>query len=89
MKAPEQKKKPQHSEKLVRRLSAHRTVAVQAELIANPNIALAALAHHLLCSEFSTGYCGERAVNINAESTSHELPKNADDIVQSKAWQAR
>ncbi|PRP68770.1 hypothetical protein BUE93_20180 [Chromobacterium amazonense] len=83
------KAKPIHSEKMVRRLSAHRTAAVQAELIARPAIALAVLAHRLLCSAFATGYHGERAVKISADSTEYELPRQADDLQPGKAWQAR
>ncbi len=83
------KAKPIHSEKMVRRLSAHRTAAVQAELIARPAIALAVLAHRLLCSAFATGYSGERVVRISADSSEYELPKQADDLQSGKAWQAR
>lgn len=36
------------SEKLVRRLSAHRTAALQTELARNPHVALAALVHRML-----------------------------------------
>jgi len=44
---PEAKVKPVHSAKLCQRLTAHRTVAVHAELIAQPSIALATVSGEL------------------------------------------
>jgi ParB family chromosome partitioning protein len=44
---PVTKIKPIHSAKLCRRLTAHRTVAIHAEMVAQPSVALAALLRHL------------------------------------------
>jgi ParB family chromosome partitioning protein len=50
------KAKPVHSDKLCRRLTAHRTAAVQVELAAKPTIALALLMQRLIPTVFSSLY---------------------------------
>jgi ParB family chromosome partitioning protein len=54
--ADKQKAKPLHGEKLCRRLTAHRTAAVQAELVRRPVVALAALMNRLIPTVFEEHY---------------------------------
>jgi len=59
-----------HSAALTRRLSAQRTLAVQAELVQQPMTAMIALAHRLVLSTFYAGaISGESAVRINIGAT--------------------
>ena len=55
------------SEKLARRLSAHRTAALQAEVARHPEVALVALVHRLALSLICDGY-GDSPVNIGAKA---------------------
>ncbi|WP_429470993.1 hypothetical protein [Paraburkholderia sp. WSM4175] len=55
LKEANRKAKPIHSAKLCQRLSAHRTAAVHAELIAQPSVALAALLFRLAPVAFPNG----------------------------------
>jgi ParB family chromosome partitioning protein len=55
------------SEKLARRLSAHRTAALQAEVARHPEVALTALVHRLALSLICDGY-GDSPVNIGARA---------------------
>lgn len=73
------------SEKLAKRLSAHRTAALQAEVARHPHVALAALVHRLALSVVVEGY-GTRGslVNISA-APQRGLESHAPDIVQSPA----
>ncbi len=75
--------KPVHSEKLTRMLTAHRTAAIQAELMNRPEVALAALAHRLALQVFSNGYVSNRIVQVNIEQT--YLKKEAENIEQGRA----
>ena len=54
--ADEKKAKPLHGEKLCRRLTAHRTAVVQAELARRPVVALAALMTRLIPTVFEEHY---------------------------------
>lgn len=87
--------KPVHSESLIRSLTAHQTAAVQAEMIAQPNVTLVILTHSLLCREFRpSGYHNRRgqaseAVTVSGDGLPHELLKAAGDLADSVAWQAR
>lgn len=55
------------SEKLAKRLSAHRTAALQAEVARHPHIALAALVHRLALRVIVESYgVGDSALNISA-----------------------
>ena len=72
------------SEKLVRRLSAHRTAALQAEVACHPQIALVLLVHHLARRVICHGYEGS-PINISATSHVDGLVKHAPDIAESPA----
>jgi ParB family chromosome partitioning protein len=68
-----------HSAALVRRLTAQRTIALQATLAERPDVALVALAHRLLLRAFPLYGCGrESAVGI--EPRSAELGTYADEL---------
>ncbi len=71
------------SEKLVRRLSAHRTVALQAEVARHPRIALVALVHQLAYRVILGGYHGT-PINITAMAQDR-LEHHAPDIGESPA----
>ncbi|SCY53535.1 ParB/RepB/Spo0J family partition protein [Nitrosospira sp. Nsp13] len=75
--------RPVHSEKLTRMLTAHRSAAIQAEIMNRPEIALAALVHQLALQVFGGGYRTNRIVQVNIEQT--YLKKDAENIGQSRA----
>jgi ParB family chromosome partitioning protein len=72
------------SEKLVRRLSAHRTAALQAEVACHPQVALVLLVHHLARRVICHGYEGS-PINISATSHVDGLVTHAPDIAESPA----
>lgn len=72
------------SEKLVRRLSVHRTAALQAEVARHPPIALVLLVHHLARRVICNGYEGS-PINISATSHVDGLVTHAPDVVESPA----
>jgi ParB family chromosome partitioning protein len=72
------------SEKLARRLSAHRTAALQAEVARHPHVALVALVHRLAQSVLFTGYYAESAVRITAQAQ-RGLVNDAPDVEDSPA----
>ncbi len=77
------------SEALTRRLAAHRTAALQAMLVGNGPVALAALANTLLRRVFAEDYGYERpAMQINATASAHALLSVADDLKGGRAFQA-
>jgi len=77
--------KPGISEKLAKWLSAHRTVALQAEVARHPHIALVAVVHRLaLRVVVDTYYSNVSPVCINATPL-HGLEMLAPDIAQSPA----
>lgn len=80
---------PLHSEKLCRRLTAHRTAAVHAEIAAQPNVALAVLMHRMIPVVFPKkfGYVyGSRLVDVQVTCSREKLLKEADDMSESIAW---
>ncbi|MDR5785241.1 ParB/RepB/Spo0J family partition protein [Caballeronia sp. LP003] len=86
---PEQKAKPVHSEKLCRRLTAHRTAAVQVKLAAQPNVALAVLMHHMIPTVFAEHYGHEysgRTLEAKFTCVHGNLMREADDLADSRAW---
>ncbi|MGF6652204.1 ParB family chromosome partitioning protein [Paraburkholderia youngii] len=88
-KAP--KVKPVHSAKLCQRLTAHRTAAVHAELVAQPTVALAALLHHLVPKALPEhyGHASSRSYFALSGETNHDsLLRAADDLSASPAWNA-
>ena len=76
--------KPGLSEKLVRRLSAHRTAALQAEVARHPQVALVALVHHLARRVLGIGYEGS-PINISATAHVDGLVTHAADIADAPA----
>jgi ParB family chromosome partitioning protein len=81
--------RPVHSEKLMRRLTAHRVAAIQAELLDRPEIALAALTTHLalklLADPLHGAYRLPNLLAISATGNQHELRGAAEDIEASPA----
>ena len=76
-----------HSAALVRRLTAHKTLALQATLAQRPDIALVALTHRLvLRTFFNAGYSVENVVQIDTEAT--PLDQYAPDVKGCKAHAA-
>ncbi|WP_244306464.1 ParB/RepB/Spo0J family partition protein [Paraburkholderia lacunae] len=86
---PAQKEKPVHSAKLCQRLTAHRTAAVHAELIAQPCIALAALLHRVIPEIFPERYglgFAPHALALSCNSNRDSLLGAADDLPATTAW---
>ena len=85
---PPTKVKPLHGETLCERLSAHRTAAVQAELMAQPTIALAYLMSAMVPRVFCEHYhaAGQHALDVEFRPTHDRLLQVADDMAASKAW---
>ena len=83
--------RPVHSEKLMRRLTAHRVAAIQAELLDRPELALAALTTHLtlklLADPLHGAYRLPNLLAISATGNQHELRGAAEDIEASPAAQ--
>jgi ParB family transcriptional regulator, chromosome partitioning protein len=76
------------SEALTRRLASHRTAALQAMLVGNGQVALAALANTLLRRVFVDDYGVDRpAMQINATASAHALLSVADDLKGGRAFQ--
>ena len=83
------KEKPVHSAKLCQRLTAHRTAAVHAELIAQPSVALTAILHRLIPEVFSERYgmgFASHALKLSCTSNHDSLLGAADDLNASTAW---
>jgi ParB family chromosome partitioning protein len=73
------------SEKLARRLSAHRTAGLQAEVARHPQVALVAVVHCLALRVVFDGHrLSNSPINISA-SPQDGLEKDAPDIAQSPA----
>ncbi|HEX7911049.1 MAG TPA: ParB/RepB/Spo0J family partition protein [Paraburkholderia sp.] len=86
---PQPKEKPLHGEKLCRRLTAHRTAAVQAELSRRPVVALAAFMNRVIPTVFDERYrfaYAESAVKIDARTSRDALVREADDMESSVAF---
>lgn len=89
--------KPGISERLAKRLSAHRTVALQAEVARHPHVALVAVVHQLASRVILDGY-GPSAISITAfpqDRLTHHAP-DVDEAPASvgmrevrEAWAAR
>ena len=71
------------SEKLVKRLSAHRTAALQAEVARHPHVALVAVVHRLALRVIVDGYQGS-PVNISA-NPQDRLEQYAPDVAEAPA----
>ncbi len=87
---PSPKTRPIHSDKLMRRLTAHRIAAVQAELIDRPDVALAALTAQLAQKVFRDNdhryHRAEPVFAITATDSEFELRSAADDLESCAAW---
>lgn len=76
-KPTEKPKKPEISDALVRRLTAHRTLALQAELASNPDVALKAVVYTLIEDvERGIGYESPSPLKISLRQA--DLPDSAD-----------
>jgi ParB family chromosome partitioning protein len=85
------KVKPVHSAKLCQRLTAHRTAAVHAELVAQPTVALAAVLHCLIPKALPEhyGHTSSRGyLALSGENNHDSLLRVADDLPASPAWNA-
>jgi ParB family transcriptional regulator, chromosome partitioning protein len=81
--------KPAHSDALMRRLTAHKTAALQATLAGQTHDALVALAHALALKVFERERTQARsALQLSVRLPAHELVRAADDLVSSPAWAA-
>ena len=79
--------KPEISEALCRKLTAHRTRALQVLVAGNTHVALAALVHSLLNHVvLQNGYRGESCLQVRANDNDSELTRSADDMEASTAW---
>ena len=82
--------RPVHSEKLMRRLTAHRVAAIQAELMFRPDVALAAITAQLAIKLIKDGFQryrgGDDALNVSATDTHDGLRGEAEDMAESPAW---
>lgn len=77
-----------HSAALTRRLTAHKTAALQATLAQRPEIALIALAHRLVLRTFYVGGGPARASAVQIDASRSQLEQYVPDIKQSKAYAA-
>ncbi|WP_434110109.1 ParB/RepB/Spo0J family partition protein [Paraburkholderia caffeinilytica] len=85
------KLKPVHSAKLCQRLTAHRTAAIHAELVAQPAVALAALLRHLIPQALPGrfGFSAARDyLTLSGKNNHDALLSVADDLPTSPAWNA-
>ena len=77
------------SEKLLRRLAAHRTAALQVVMSRNAQVALAALTHAFALRLFGADSFGSRsALQVTPQLQEHALLAAADDLKGSAAWDA-
>lgn len=86
---PVPKIKPVHSAKLCQRLTAHRTVAIHAEMVAQPSVALAALLRHLVPQALPEHYGYTSAPDylaLSGNNNHDSLLRAADDLPTSAAW---
>ncbi|MGP8432376.1 chromosome partitioning protein ParB [Paraburkholderia fungorum] len=86
-----QKIKPIHSAKLCQRLTAHRTAAIHAELVAQPAIALAAFLRQLVPAALPEqyGHTSSRGyLALSGENNHDSLLRATDDLPASPAWNA-
>ncbi len=77
------KAKPLHSERLTTLLTAHRTVALHAELMKRPDLALVVMAHSLIGKVFYRYGYGEKLARISVE-----LPTLPKEVEGGSAWAA-
>ena len=81
--------RPVHSERLMRKLTAHRVAAIQAELIQQPHVAIAALTAQLAIKAFGQDYeflAFDETFDVKATCNHYELVQAADDLQGSASW---
>ncbi|CAM2190998.1 ParB family transcriptional regulator, chromosome partitioning protein [Burkholderia cepacia] len=86
---PVPRTKPVHIAKLCQRLTAHRTVAIHAEMVAQPAVALAALLRHLVPQALPEHYGYTSAPDylaLSGDNNHDTLLRAADDLPTSAAW---
>lgn len=87
----ERQPKPLHSERLCARLTAHRTAAVQAEVLHRPTVALAIMMQAIIPSIFDDKYrfYGEQptASAVRVKCSHDDMVSAADDMEANPAWQ--
>lgn len=83
---PAKKAKPEYSERLMFKLSAHRTAAMQAAMANNARVALVAVVHALVTATFSHYSTGSK-VKVRGTSSRHLLSSKAEDMKDCRAWQ--
>jgi ParB family chromosome partitioning protein len=81
------KAKPVHSERLTLLLSAQRTLALRAELVRQPEVAVLVLAHRLIASAFYSG--GRIASAVQLEVRPPVLPDEAHSGSAWEYWEAQ
>jgi ParB family chromosome partitioning protein len=89
--SPSTKVRPVHSAKLCQRLTAHRTAAIHAELVAQPVIAVAAILRQLIPQALPEhyGHTSTRGCPALSGENNHDgLLRAADDLPASPAWNA-
>ncbi len=82
---PAKASKADYSEKLMRHLTAHRTVALRATLAGKPSVALRVLAYQLALQTGLSSLCasGDRPVEIRADTI--DVRKEGPDMAECKA----
>ncbi|MFY3552517.1 ParB/RepB/Spo0J family partition protein [Achromobacter sp. LC458] len=79
--------RPVHSEALTNRLQAQRVIALQAEIIARPNLALCLLIEQMLGDFDGSQRSGSGdSFDLSLRPTHHELANTDADIKNSPAW---
>ena len=86
--APDTAERRTHSEALMRRLTAHRTVGIQAALTRQPRLALAVLAHALAASVLDGGP-SPSACNVRGHECMSTLAAavGEDELAATETWQ--
>jgi ParB family chromosome partitioning protein len=80
------RKRPEFSETLVRNLTAHRTAAIQAALVQNPQVALVTLVHRMAETVFGQYGRGNDVVKVHVRPTGdHSLAQVATGYEDSPA----
>lgn len=72
-------------EKLMLNLSSHRTAAIQATMLAKPNVTLAALASKMAISLFDEFRYPASPIKISLTQCRHTMEKNAPTLLDSRA----
>ncbi|WP_287955606.1 ParB/RepB/Spo0J family partition protein [Achromobacter sp.] len=84
---PPVKTRPVHSEALTNRLQAQRVIALQAEVMIRPNLALCLLVEQMLGDiDWNRRSASGDTFDFSARSAHHELTNTDPDIKDSAAW---